>query len=445
MIATRLPRRSVMFSVTAIAMCVFVSSARGQADEQQAKQDSPPLTVAVLDFEAKMPGNEKLGSQIGDTLTALLAGESNLRLVERPKLRMLLEEQELSLTGMVSAEDAVKLGNLVGARIIVTGRLFPLGSKLYLTSKVIGTETSLVEGVLVKTDADQDMDDLVTKLAVELAEKLRKTGPKLVAAADADEDPVPALIAALKGRTKPTLAVRITEQHHSRNGHARAPIDPAVQTEVTRLLTEAGFTVVDPEQTEAIDRWIKAPDRIAWPNALQQVDRIVTGEAMSEYSARLGNLVSCAGRAELSLLDRQTGQVQLADRTTRRAVDLSENIAAKAALQKAGRELGIKLLKHFDEHLPEAAEHQVILRLNPERLAAMDLTARQVIAAVRDRNPGLKVTAMDKTGDQLRLNVSGTAERLGQLHQTIVSLPDGPLVKLADLAEIHKIETERGK
>jgi hypothetical protein len=42
----------------------------------------------------------------------------------------------------------------------------------------------------------------------------------------------------------------------------------------------------------------------------------------------------------------------LADRSTTRPADLSENIAGKKALQDAGRTLGIRILQHFAETLP---------------------------------------------------------------------------------------------
>lgn len=436
-------------AATLMIAAVWPGPASSQVQDEQPQPATPaePLTVAVLDFEAKMPGNDKLGSQISDTLTALLAGESNLRLVERPKLRTLLEEQELALTGMVSADDAVKVGKLVGARIIVTGRLFPLGSKLYLTSKVIGTETSLVEGVLVKDDASQDLDELLTKLAAKLGQTLKESGPKLVAPDQKQLDPVPVLIKSLKDRPKPTLAVRITEEHHSRNDNTRAPIDPAVQTEVVRLLTEAGFAVVDIEQGEAFDQWVKQRNPAKLPAVLATVDLVIAGEAMSEYSTRVGNLISCAARAEIVLIDRRSSKVRLSDRTTQRAVDLSENIAAKAGLQQAGRELGINLLRHFDTHLPAPAKHQVTIQFDRDRLAAMNLSLPDVIAAVGDRNPGIKLdkAAAATSGDgPLSVAAHGPAKRLAQLGRTIISPPDQPLVQLKDVAQITDTQSKSG-
>ena len=115
----------------------------------RASDRRPHLTVAILDFDAQDPGQPELGQHISSTLTALLSGERGFELVERATLTRTLQEHELNLSGLVEADQALRVGRLVGARILVTGRAFRLGNNLYITAKVIGTETSLVDGVLV--------------------------------------------------------------------------------------------------------------------------------------------------------------------------------------------------------------------------------------------------------------------------------------------------------
>ena len=102
----------------------------------------------------------------------------------------MLHEHELALTGLVNADQAVKVGKLVGAKIMVTGRSFRLGKDVYITAKIIGTETSLFEGVMVKDASTADMGALVVALSEKVAAKVRQVGPTLVAAAD-DADPCP--------------------------------------------------------------------------------------------------------------------------------------------------------------------------------------------------------------------------------------------------------------
>ncbi len=224
-----------------------------KGDKPKGADASAGLTVAILDFTADDPGNPNAGSEMAAALTAMLSGESGIKLVERQSLLQTLHEHELNLTGLVKQEEAIKVGKLVGAKIMITGRAFRLGKDIFITAKLIGTETSLVEGVMVKDAASADMSALVVQLSEKLAAKLRQVGPKLVAAADDATDPVPALKKKLAGRRLPVVAVIVREQHNA----APLPmvvvarvIDPAVETEIKKLLAECGFTVQDVPENE---------------------------------------------------------------------------------------------------------------------------------------------------------------------------------------------------
>ena len=201
------------------------------------------VSVAVLDFASTTPGNPDLGSQIGKVLVATLSGESGFQLVDRSTLARVLQEHELNATGLVGAEQAAKIGKLVGTRILVTGKAFALDKQVFITAKLIGTETSLVDGIIVKGSKEADTATLVMELSQKIAERLRTAGPKLVAADEALTDPLPGLKAKLAGRKLPKVSVAITEQHVTAAQAAR--VDPAVETEVKNILIAAGFTVVE--------------------------------------------------------------------------------------------------------------------------------------------------------------------------------------------------------
>lgn len=338
-------RKTFASIVFAVAL-VIASVPRARAADREAGDDARPapapahrqagsLTVAILDFETNTPATPELGKQIGEALTATLTGEDGFTLVDRASLARTLQEHELNLTGLVNADQATKIGKLVGAKILVTGKVFPLDKQLFFTAKLIGTETSLVEGVLVKGDKDGSLGDLLMQLADKVAHRLRDRGPKLVAQDDALEDPLPGLKEALAGRKLPKVAVRIGERHVTFAPAAR--IDPAAETEVRMILRDAGFTVIDGTDKEIADAGVKY---------------VVTGEAFSEFAARIATLVNCTARVEIKVVDRKTGEVAYTDRETTRAIDLAENVAGKTALQKAGHQLAIRILQHFDQALP---------------------------------------------------------------------------------------------
>lgn len=305
------------------------------------------LTVALLDFASSAPGAAELGAQVGEVLTATLSSEPGFRLVDRATLTRTLQEHELNLSGVVDTDKAVQVGKVVGARILVTGKIFQMGKKLFITAKLIGTETSLVEGVLVKGDAGADVGELLMDLALQIGERLQTAGPRLVASDD-PPDPLPGLKKKLAGVRKPVIAVVIAEEHTAPRPTTQA-VDPAVETEVKKLLRDCGFEIVDVDQNALAD-WARGGNKFDannWPKGLQNADYVITGEAFSEFAARIGNLVSCLARAEINVISRKDGKIVLADRETTRAVDLAENIAGKKALEKSGRAIAIRVLEHF--------------------------------------------------------------------------------------------------
>ena len=302
-----------VFLALAFAGLAFAAEApaaqKAKPEAHAPAKSAAGLTVAILDFTASDPASPNLGTEIASALSAMLSGESGITLVERQTLNQSLREHELSLTGLVNEDQAVKVGKLVGAKIIVTGRAFRLGKDLFITAKIIGTETSRVEGVMVKDAASADLGSMVVALSGKVAQKVRQAGPKLVAAANDVTDPLPELKKKLANRRKPVLAVVVREQHH-----AGAPtvilqqsvvvvpraIDPAVETEIKKVLIECGFTLQDVAQNELTgfaQSWT-ATDVNSWPRGLNKVEVLVAGEAFSEFAARISNIVSCSARAE---------------------------------------------------------------------------------------------------------------------------------------------------
>ncbi|MEX0654592.1 MAG: CsgG/HfaB family protein [Phycisphaeraceae bacterium] len=331
--------------------------AAAQEGEPEPAAADRPLTVAVLDFDVDDVADAGLGEIIGQTVTIMLAGEPGFETLDRAAIDRLLAEQELTLTGLVDTAAAVEVGQLVGARLLIVGRAFQLGERTFITAKLIGTETSRVDGVLVQGEPGAPLDELVLALAQRLAERLPEAGPRLVADGR-PVDPLPALREALAGRELPRVAVVITEEHVGQPRDRPAAPDPAAETEVKRLLRAAGVTVQDVEGN-VLTQWAEAARRgrrQPWPRELAGVDLVVAGEAFSEFAAQIGNLHSVAARVEINVISRSRGEIVVADRATTRAVDLAEQIAGKSALEKAGRSVAVELLRYIDEHAPAAGD-----------------------------------------------------------------------------------------
>jgi putative NIF3 family GTP cyclohydrolase 1 type 2 len=276
-------------------------------------------TVAVFDFEAREEAVKELGSKVAALIGAHLSADPNLILVERAELEKALGEQELGLSGTVSTESAAKVGHLTGAKVLITGKVFKADRELMLVAKVIGTETSRVYGELVKAPAGGSLDDLAAQMAQKLSTTVTARVDTLVAKIPTREERVEALNKQLKNVKRPSILVHIPERHY---GGAIA--DPAGETELGLILQQCGFTLVDEKSA-------------------QKADIEVTGEAFSAQALRRGNLISCKARIEIKAQTRAEGKILTVDRETSVAVDITEQTAAKSALQNAAAELASRL------------------------------------------------------------------------------------------------------
>jgi TolB-like protein len=292
--------------------------------QDTAAQKKPPTVypAAVLPFQERGAEVKGLGSQMTDLLFVQLVADPELYLVERDELTKVLEELELNLSGLVNPAQALDVGHLTGAKILITGSVLQAGGHLYVIAKIIGTETSRVLGASVKGRPDDDLDRLARELATEVANTVKSRAADLVAKPVTRTDRLEMLREKLGKGPRPTVAIQVTERHVGQR-----TIDPAAETELTLFCRELGFPVVDGAQGDR-----------------GQADVLLTGEGFSEFAARHGQLISVRARLELKAVERRTGRVLAIGRQTTVAVDLTEQIAGKTALQEAAAELAPRIL-----------------------------------------------------------------------------------------------------
>lgn len=299
------------------ALCAFglacaglVSAARAQTPEAAA-----PLPMAVFDFQTADRALEKKGSEVAVLLGTYLSVQPELFMVERQDIEKILGEQEAGLSGTISAETAAKVGSLVGAKVLVTGRVFESGGKVFVVAKIMGTETGRVYGELATAKDFSSLDTAVEGLAAKIAVVVQKQSATFVAKVETQEQRVERLKKLVAGKKLPPVYVSVVEQHL-----ARPVIDPAVQTEMMLILKEVGFPVLTVEETAGRSDVVT-----------------ISGEAFSELGGRRGNLVSCRARVEIVV--KQKAVLMHTDRQTDVAIDLAEHVAGKKALENAALKL----------------------------------------------------------------------------------------------------------
>ena len=125
---------SVVIFITGVLMSVFVS----------AKEK-----IVVFPFTGVNETNARYSTDDGSYGTAKIAencmidtlvATKQFEVVERAALKKIIEEQKLALTGAINAEDAVQVGNLLGASYAVIGSISEASFKMEYGDK--GTEKS---------------------------------------------------------------------------------------------------------------------------------------------------------------------------------------------------------------------------------------------------------------------------------------------------------------
>jgi TolB-like protein len=202
------------------------------------------LTVAVFDFESKDESVSGLGPKVATLVNANLSAEPQIITVERAELEKVLGEQELGLSGTVDPNSAAKVGQLTGAKVLVTGRVFRADNELIVVAKIIGTETSRVYGEMAKGNANASITDLSADLAKKIASDVTQKGDTLVAKIETRDDRVEKIKKAIQGKTLPGVSVKIGERHFG-----QPVIDPAAETELGLILQQCGFKLVDDHST----------------------------------------------------------------------------------------------------------------------------------------------------------------------------------------------------
>ena len=283
--------------------------------EKAATPSAQPLTLAIFPFEEKGEGVKDLGEKGSLLIFSDLCGLPGIEMVDRKYLEKALEEQGLSKSGMVSQEAAVSAGQLVGAKLIVTGAVFKVGSSTLIVAKLISTETSRVLGF--KAKGSDNIEKICQDLSNSLSDALTQKAFALLPPPVKDVDVVARLNEIFGNKSRPKVFLACKESHVG-----LSLVDPAVETELKSILLGCGFEVV---------------------GSLDLSDITINSEGLSESAFRRNLLSSAKGRVEMSIEKTSDKSLIAAGREVAVGIDATPGIAGKQALQNASNRLALSL------------------------------------------------------------------------------------------------------
>lgn len=140
-------------------------------------QDKDVKTIAIMEFDnySMQKYQEELGyitKGLADFFASDFAKVSSIKVVERDKINAILSEIELQESGKVDQATAVKVGQILGAKIMVFGSLTQLDDKnMRMVVRAVNVETSEIIATVDK-EGKPDYFKVEKEMVEELAKKL---------------------------------------------------------------------------------------------------------------------------------------------------------------------------------------------------------------------------------------------------------------------------------
>jgi len=152
-------------------------------------QASSVSTLAILPFDNNSVTDPERYTPLTNGLPAMLITDMNreqnlLKVIERDKIRSILEEIEFNQTGLVDRETMIRAGKLLGAQSIAFGSFMVMGDMVRIDARLVKTETGevlMAESTSGSAKRFLDLEkDLVRKIAQNLGIALEtvQTGGK---------------------------------------------------------------------------------------------------------------------------------------------------------------------------------------------------------------------------------------------------------------------------
>lgn len=160
-------KQGTKFFLIAAAVTMFLTFAgAGVALGVEPVKASPSFLIAVFPLEDLRPSGETegLGEILSEGITDGLNKVPGIRVVERHRLKAVMDEIGLGMSGAVDEKTAVRVGKLLGANHLLLGSFMKFRSQVRVNARVVRTETGEITGTAKVTGQFEDILELEGKV-----------------------------------------------------------------------------------------------------------------------------------------------------------------------------------------------------------------------------------------------------------------------------------------
>ncbi|OHD57522.1 MAG: hypothetical protein A2014_04740 [Spirochaetes bacterium GWF1_49_6] len=125
------------------------------------------ISVMYFDNTTGNKNFEWLRKAIADMLISDISESSEIEVVERENLQKIIEEQKLSLAGLVDEDQAIKIGQMLNAKKMIYGAFVISGNDVRIDGKITDTES----GKILATFSSKGLVKNILNMQNELAGK----------------------------------------------------------------------------------------------------------------------------------------------------------------------------------------------------------------------------------------------------------------------------------
>ncbi|HYJ80993.1 MAG TPA: CsgG/HfaB family protein, partial [Longimicrobiaceae bacterium] len=169
------------------AVAVALAAAAVAAAPAQSQPNLPTLAVLDLNDGGSLgPGAQDLtglGKGLAAMLTTEMSRNPRVRMVERDRIRSLLDEQRLAVSGIADEATAIRVGRLLGAQYMLFGSYADVYGNLRIDVRVVEVETGRLLRAQEVTAPRENLFASVTTLAERTFRDLSLAPPSALAAA----------------------------------------------------------------------------------------------------------------------------------------------------------------------------------------------------------------------------------------------------------------------